>query len=259
MWRRGFSGLVRWAALGTVVVACAQVPTSVDPGAVHQQSSDTDQYYDLLKRIQQNKNAHNPPDKLETQPSVSDSALPETVQLLLRRVETTPRSAILSPADIAAITNKYQGREVSMTDLQSMLTEIDAAYASRGYITARAVLPPQKVISGVIRVQLIEARLGRVIVQNNRSTKPAYFVDRIGYQPGDLIQVNEVNRTLVRFNATNDVKVKALLRPGETFGTSDLVLQVQPVPLLNFAATGDDAGLVATGRERIGAAETIRR
>lgn len=259
MWKCRFSGLAKWVALGTVVVgACAQVPTNVDPGAVHQQSSDTNQYYDLLKRIQQNKNARKPSDKLETQPSVSNSALPETAQLLLRRVETTPRSAILSPAEIQAITNKYQGREVSIKDLQSMLTEINAAYTSRGYITARAVLPPQKVTSGVIRVQLIEARLGRVIVQNNSSTKTAYFVDRIGYQPGDLIQVNEVNRTLVRFNTTNDVKVKALLRPGETFGTSDLVLQVQPVPLFNFAATGDDAGLVATGRQRIGASETIR-
>lgn len=238
--------------------AFAQVPSSVDPGAVHQQSSDTDRYYELLNRIQQNRNAGKPSDKVETPPPAPDGALPQAAQrFLLNRIETTPQSAILSAADIAAITSKYQGRQVSMKDLDAMLAEFNAAYAARGYITGRAVLPPQKVVSGIVRVQLIEARVGRVIVEDNHGTKSAYFVDRLGVQPGDLIQVGEVNRTLVRFNATNDVKVKALLRPGETFGTSDLVVQVQPVPLFNFAITEDDAGLGTTGRERVGASETV--
>jgi hemolysin activation/secretion protein len=251
---------VRWAALGAAVAgAFAQVPSSVDPGAVHQQSSDTDQYYDLLNRIQHNKNARKPADKVESQLPRSGTAPASTAQqFLLRRVETIPPSAILSSADIAAITSKYQGRQVSMKDLDAMLAEFNAAYAARGYITARAVLPPQKVISGVVRVQLIEARLGKVLVEDNQGTKPTYFIDRLGPHPGDLIQVNDVNRTLVRFNAINDEKVKALLRPGETFGTTDLVLEVQPVPRFNFELTGDDAGLVATGRERAGATETIR-
>jgi hemolysin activation/secretion protein len=96
-----------------------------------------------------------------------------------------------------------------------------------------------------------------VIVKDNHATKPAYFVDRIGYEPGDLIQVDEVNHALVRLNVTNDEKVKALLRPGETFGTTDLVLEIQPVPRFNFALTGDDAGLIATGRQRAGASETV--
>ena len=259
MWHRRFFRSLRCATLAAVVAgAWAQVPSNVDPGAVHQQSSDTDQYYDLLNRIQQNKNARKPADKVESQPPPSNTALPNaTQQFLLRRVETTPQSAILSSADIAAITRKYEGRQVSMKDLDAMLAEFNAAYAARGYISARAVLPPQKVISGLIRVQLIEARLGKVIVEDNHGTKPAYFIDRMGSHPGDLIQVDDVNRTLVRFNATNDEKVKALLRPGETFGTTDLVLEVQPVPRFNFALTADDAGLYTTGRERVGGSETI--
>jgi hemolysin activation/secretion protein len=258
MWKYRLLSTIRWAVLGaTVAGAWGQVPSTLDPGAVHQQSSDTDQYYDLLNRIQQNRNARKP-DKVETQlPRSGITQVPTAQQFLLRRVETTPESAILSPVDIAAITNKYQGRQVSINDLESMVAEFNAAYSARGYITARAVLPPQKVVSGVVRVQFVEARLGKVIVKNNQATKPAYFVDRIGYESGDLIQLDEVNRALVRLNATNDEKVKALLRPGETFGTTDLVLEVQPVPRFNFALTGDDAGLVATGRQRAGASETV--
>lgn len=238
--------------------ACAQAPSNVDPGAVHQQSSDTDRYYDLLNRIRQNRNAGKPSDKVESRlPRSATTPASTAERFLLSRVQTIPQSAILSPDEIAAITSKYQGRQVSINDLDSMIAEFNAAYAARGYITARAVLPPQKVVSGVVRVQLVEARLGKVIVKDNQATKPAYFVDRIGYEPGDLIQVDEVNHALVRLNATNDEKVKGLLRPGETFGTTDLVLEVQPVPRFNFALTGDDAGLVATGRQRAGASETV--
>jgi hemolysin activation/secretion protein len=148
---------------------------------VYQQSSDTDRYYDLLNRIQQNKNASRPSDKVESQlPRSGTTPASTTKGFLLSRVETTPQSAILSPDEIAAITSKYQSRQVSMKDLNAMLAEFNAAYAARGYITARAVLPPQKVVSGVVRVQLVEARLGKVIVKDNHATKPAYFVDRIG-------------------------------------------------------------------------------
>jgi hemolysin activation/secretion protein len=253
------ASLVVTALLCLVSAAQGQVPNSVDPGAAQQHSSETNQYYQLQDRIRRSREFAAPDplsNHLATPPEPSDRSS-ERKTFFLKSIETNV-SAILTQSQLAAITARYQGRQVNVDELNAMVAEINAFYKAHGYITAMAVLPPQRVTAGVVHIQLIEARLGKVVVKDNRHTRATYFTGRIPCQPGDLIQLDEIQHSLAYFNATNDVKVKAVLQPGQQFGTTDLVLDVQPTSAEATAFSADDTGLASTGRQRFGTTETIR-
>jgi hemolysin activation/secretion protein len=71
-----------------------------------------------------------------------------------------------------------------------------------------------------------------------------------------LVRVEDLEKSLAYFNATNDVKVRAVLEPGEQFGTTDLHLRVSPVEENSSSISYDNAGQAAIGKERLGFTET---
>ena len=48
------------------------------------------------------------------------------------------------------------------------MAALQAAYAKRGFNLVRVVLPEQELDHGVVRLTVIETRIGRVIVEGNR-------------------------------------------------------------------------------------------
>jgi hemolysin activation/secretion protein len=95
-----------------------------------------------------------------------------------------------------------------------------------------------------------------VVVENNAHTKASYFADRVALKPGDLVRVEDLEKSLAYLNATNDVKVRAVLEPGEEFGTTDLHLKVQPIQDDSTSLSFDNTGQAAIGRERLGITQT---
>jgi hemolysin activation/secretion protein len=235
----------------------AQIPENINPGAVQQHSSETNQYYKLQKQLDRNGRPASPAAVLKNEVQSNAPALPQSSSqtLLLKRVDIAS-SAILSVSELAAITHRYEGRGVTIKDLAAMIQQINDLYQKKGYIAARAVLPPQKVSAGIIKVQLIEARIGKIVVENNQHTKASYFADRIALKPGELVRVHDLEKSLAYLNATSNVKVRAVLEPGEQFGTTDLHLKVQPIPDDSTSLSFDNAGQAAIGRERLGFTET---
>lgn len=239
-------------------VSWAQTPAPIDPGAVQQHSSETRDYFNLedqLNRANSSSKADPLTNRLAPNTSRQNGSTGQTT-FLLKAVETNP-SSVLTPAQLSSITARYEGREVTLQDLNKIVTDFNSFYKSHGYITALAILPPQKVVNGRVRIQLVEARLGKVVIKDNRYTRASYFTDRLPIAPGDLLQLQQIEKSLTYFNATNDVKVRAVLQAGQEFGTTDLVLDVQPTAAETTSFSFDNAGLGSTGRQRVGSTETI--
>lgn len=235
----------------------AQTLGNISPGAIQQQSSEMERYYELQNQLEKGKTSQSTQDNIGNHLQSGAKAAPRTSeQMLLVRVVDISPSAILSAGELRAVSRKYEGRQVSIKDLSAMVQEINDLYQTRGYLAARAVLPPQKVSSGVVQVRLIEARIARVVVENSGRTTDSYFADRVALKPGDLVRVEDLEKSLAYFNATNDVKVRAVLEPGEQFGTTDLHLRVSPVEENSASISYDNAGQTAIGQERLGFTET---
>ena len=91
------------------------------------------------------------------------------------------------------------GQRMSMEQLQEVLDQINRLYDEKQFITARAVLPPQTIEHGVVRIQLVEGRVGDITVADNQATKEAYFLNRISLQPGDLVRLDVLEQDLLYF------------------------------------------------------------
>ena len=67
---------------------------------------------------------------------------------------------MLPPAAIATVTRRYVGHDVTFTELGEMLGELNALYAKRGYVTARALLPAQTVENDLLAVERFSSTMG---------------------------------------------------------------------------------------------------
>ena len=146
------------------------------------------------------------------------------------------QSEILTEGEITAIVDPMIGQRMSMEQLQEVLDQINRLYDEKQFITARAVLPPQTIEHGVVRIQLVEGRVGDITVADNQATKEAYFLNWISLQPGDLVRLDVLEQDLLYFNATNDVQVRARSRRAKEFGQTDLMITAVEPPKYQVVA-----------------------
>lgn len=235
-----------------VMLALAAAPALaqvLSPGALQQLRIEEEERRRQLERLEQQRAAE---PKIEPPAApAAPQVEPAPVRFLVREIRFSP-SAIFSEAELREFANAYEGRELKLADLQQLTAEINAAYKKRGIVTAQAVIPPQNVSSGVVQIRLVEGRVGSILLKGNTSTASGYITDRITQQPGDLVSLPALEQDLIRFNRTNDVRLKAQLAPGAYFSTTDLLLDVDEPPPHGLRLFTDNNGAESTGEERVG-------
>jgi hemolysin activation/secretion protein len=165
----------------------------------------------------------------------------------------TSESKILSAEEIRQITSRYEQRRLTKADLDQLIADFNQLYAKKGFATARAMLPVQTIHDGVVKIQLIEARVGNVMLSSNTRTRESFFRDRVSIPSGEILQLSDVQKKLAYFNATNDLQMRAVLKPGEALGTTDLSLEAQGPRDFEVTAFTDNAGRNTIGVYRAGA------
>ncbi len=227
--------------------AQVQVPPAADPGAIQQRMMD-----DLMRRQELERERRKPvaePLRRDVPEIPAGQAGPEAVRFLVREIRFT-KSEILSAEELESVAAEFRGRELSLADLQKLAARVTELYRRKGVVTAQAVVPPQDVTGGVVLIRLVEGRLGKVRIEGNDSTNEGYVADRLGLQPEDLMDLATLEAALVRFNRTNDAQLRAELKPGERFATTDLRVAMTEPQRHDLRITLDNLGASATGKER---------
>ena len=247
--------MIRPAALAAGIMLAARawgqvpLPPTIDPGAIQQRQIDEERRRQELERLR-SKPVTDPLKRPEVEkPAVK--AAPDAVRFLVREIEFTP-SAILGNDELDSVARDFRGKELTFADLQQLAERINALYRAKGVVTAQAVIPPQDVSDGVVRVRLVEGRLGNIHIDGNASTSAGYVKWRLGEAPGTLVDLKVLERDLIRFNRTTDAQLRAELKPGESFGTTDLYLTLAEPPRHELRAFVDNSGSPSTGELREG-------
>jgi hemolysin activation/secretion protein len=121
----------------------------------------------------------------------------------------------------------FMGEGRTIDDVESARVALEKLYHDSGYATVVADIPQQKVVGGVVVLNVTEGRISRLRVVGSR-----YFSqDRIlatvpGVAEGVVPQLREVQKQLAEVNTSADKRVTPLLRPGKEPGTTDVDLQV---------------------------------
>ena len=163
------------------------------------------------------------------------------------------RSALLTEEEIREAVAFDGPCEMTLAELQQIVARINALYQKKGQLTAMAVLPPQEVTAGLVKIRLVEGRYGQTTLKGNKRIAPDYVTERITTPAGQLCDLQLLQKNLNLYNQTNTFPLQAKLVPGRSSGTTDVELELQerenPWNTLLFAdnANQDSSGLYRFG------------
>ena len=185
------------------------------------------------------------------QEKTKQQAQGEVVTFELKKIVTDP-SAVLSEAELAAITAPYEGKQVSLSDIYAIVEKINALYTEKGYVTCRAFLPPQTITNGTVKLLLVEGRTGNTIVSGNNYTKTAYITKRLHLKQDEIANIKQLNKDLLLFNATNSTQLRIMMKAGEKPGTTDYEITAYEPKRDTWTVFEDNAGSDTSGQYRTG-------
>jgi len=178
-------------------------------------------------------------------------SLPAGTQVQVQRFEVLGNTLLPTDRLLAALA-AYQGRRLSLAELQRAAAAVSEVYSQAGLL-ARIFLPPQDVTDGVIRLQVEEARFGVVSVTGEArrfdAGRAAAYVaaQQAGGEPVSLVQLE---RALALLGELPGVDVKGSLAAGQAAGQTDLALTLSDGPFVTGEASLDNQGSRSTGATR---------
>lgn len=186
-----------------------------------------------------------------------DIVLPARVEqggpsVRINKVEMT-ESAIFSYDEIEKFKALIEGKDVTGEDLDNFIKIINSQYIKKGVITARAFIKESSIKGGVLKIELMEAKIGKVTVEGNRFNRKWFLKSQISEKSGDILDLRVLEKDLKQFNRhARSVFLSAKLKPGEEYGTTDVILNARESCPYHFSASWDSFGRETTGLLRGG-------
>lgn len=141
---------------------------------------------------------------------------------------------------------------ISVAELENIVQNITNFYRNNGYILSRAILPPQHVKNGVVRIRILEGYINKVnIIGNPKGARRmmADYGNRIS--ASRPLQLHTMEYYLLLANQTPGTSAKAILEPSKTkTAASDLNLVVDQ-QIANFSISYDNYGTLYIGPHQI--------
>jgi hemolysin activation/secretion protein len=161
-------------------------------------------------------------------------------------------NTLLGADEIQALLQPFTGKGRESSDMQRAAQALGERYRSKGFSVVW-VLPEQALDRGVVRLRVVEARLGKIRIQGNRffddenirASLPA-LREAAPPRAGDM----SANVQLANENPAKQVDM--VLRPGEQPALVDASVEVMDVRPLKAYLTFDNTGNDQTGDYRLG-------
>jgi hemolysin activation/secretion protein len=178
-------------------------------------------------------------------------AQPGALRVKLQAIELSGNTLVPS-SELTPLAAEWIGREVGLEDLKAIASKIKQAYRDRGYIAAYVYLPPQEISGGVVRLTVIEGRLGGIRIEGNRWYSEKALRAAVSLREGEVLFARPLTSDLAYLNKNQDLKARAHLTPGAEPETTDLVIRVEDRIPFHASADVNNAGTRNTGVTRWG-------
>ncbi len=164
----------------------------------------------------------------------------------------SPRSA----ASLQRLVAPFLGAGKTLSDLESAARTLQAELRRRGLFLAQVLVPAQRVVDGVVELQVFEGRLAevRVNLKPDAGISPSLVDSTVGpLQGSPLIERERVDGALLRLGDLRGIAVHSVLTPGVEPGSADLGIDVSRGKRYAGEVEYDNGGSVYTGRDRVSA------
>lgn len=162
---------------------------------------------------------------------------------------------LLTQTQLQAVAAPWLEQELSFVQLQQVADAVSQAYRQLGWL-ATAKLPAQDVSEGTIRFQILEARFGKVQIDDEGkplrlSPEVAQGIMTARQTTGAALNLDALERSNSLLNDIPGVGAMTVLSAGEQDGSSDVIVKLQDKPLLAAAMQLDNTGSRSTGDSKL--------
>jgi len=201
---------------------------------------------------------------------IDEAGLPEIISRLVEAEEATlpdtpftvsqfelEGNTVFSDETLLPLTEPYTQQKSSLKKLRELTDVLTDFYRRRGYVTSRAVLSPQKVKNGLVRIQIYEGKIESIEISGLRYSKETMIRSRFGVQVGDVLRYQDLVRGLAILNANPDRSAEIeLLQGAEPAATQIDLTIVERVPF-HVAYEFNNLGTPAAGELKQGIAVSM--
>lgn len=162
-------------------------------------------------------------------------------------------SAYLEPEVLDQIAGDYVSRPITLESLNELVDRVQSLYGEAGIVTAQALVPPQTITDGSLRISLVEATIGAVEVDGFPDTDPAFLTNNLTLPIGVRPDYEALERDLRIFDVAHDIAPQLEFAPGEEPETTRVVVTGDPPQRLTITLSADNYGRDETGVARLSA------
>lgn len=186
-----------------------------------------------------------------TLPTVEEEK-PDAEKVYIKAVKIS-ESKVFTDFELQNFLDPIIDKKITFEDLQDVIDSINFAYATRGFVTAKAYVPPQTLSNNIIKISLLEGTVGDLSISNNKYTSSSFIEKRLPVKEGDVLQIVELEKSLVKFNKYNPgIRLNAKLVKGQKLGTTDIKVVAQEKFPFRVMGLMDNAGRHTIGELRGG-------
>lgn len=142
---------------------------------------------------------------------------------------TVDGATVYETAELLPYYEEMLGQEVTLQDVYEIADRITAHYRSDGYFLSRAIVPPQRISGGIVRIQVIEGYVDTVSFEGGADTHIVYLHDyAANIMDARPVSMAVLERYLLLANDLPGVSARTVIRPSKSQpGASELILMIE--------------------------------
>lgn len=162
-------------------------------------------------------------------------------------------NTLLPDAQVQALVAQHAGPARRFGDVRRAVQALQDAYRARGWSAVVVQLPEQELDGGVVRMRVVEPRIGRVTLRgNDRFSDDNIRASLPGLREGAIPNLGAISASLKVANTSPAKQTTLELQGGATEDTVDATVRVVEDKPWRVGLTADTTGTDATGRTRVG-------
>jgi hemolysin activation/secretion protein len=169
-----------------------------------------------------------PPPLTAAQQALLNEPSPEPVPRLYIREYRVVGATRLPRLEVEKAVYPHLGPARTSEDVEAARASLEKAYRDRGYQTVAVQVPPQSGRRGIVVLQVVEQKVGRLRVRGSRYFSPEKIKRQApSMAEGVVPDFNDVQRDLIALNKWPDRRITPELKPGVGPDTIDIDLNVK--------------------------------